>query len=317
MIEKMPPYLQPLAIIQPLEYDQSLSYYEFLNKLYQYVKDEIIPTVNQMGEIANELAPLVPKIPVMEENITNLQNSLESVNLEIREINFNIESMSEAISTAATDIDNIETEITNILSSITSITTEISSIQTDIEDLQLTVGAHTTEIADLTDRVEDLEEAIIHPITKEWEEIDQNIFSGSTITINSQIPLQDLLKHKYRLIIKFDADAQAGNSIHQMQFTSVTDPSISTTFNVGKFAQLPTFSDKFITVDFDFMTYISGSITYAYHRTGFTSSYTQFYDGVSDFVVFEEDMNKLLKIVYTLTGTTNPSGEWHLFECNV
>lgn len=67
------PYLAPLANILPLVYDQSISYYEFLNRLYQAV-DEALQTMDEAIEAAD-----------------TVNQKLEGFRVELREIKADIE----------------------------------------------------------------------------------------------------------------------------------------------------------------------------------------------------------------------------------
>lgn len=105
----------------PLAFDESMSYYETLCGLLSYLKDTVIPTLNNNADAIIEVQTLMQ----------NLQNYVDNYfdNLDVQnEINNKLDEMAQ---------DGTLAEIIEDYATIPELTTRITNAENDIDDLQL------------------------------------------------------------------------------------------------------------------------------------------------------------------------------------
>ena len=68
------PYLRPLGKVVPCEYDQSVSFYEFLNRLYQAIDTELIPKINEVEEEMQDA--IRRRLPEVEAELLKLKRDI-------------------------------------------------------------------------------------------------------------------------------------------------------------------------------------------------------------------------------------------------
>lgn len=141
--------------IVPLVYDDSLSYYEFLNKLMVKL-NEVITFANQINANVDYLRTIVERIQTLVDgfdaritantnNISALQAAVETINGAITDINNSIDD----ISSRVTDVENgLEALAENVE---TIIADSIRPLETAITNIQITVGNHEQRIEQLED----------------------------------------------------------------------------------------------------------------------------------------------------------------------
>lgn len=146
--------------IVPLVYDDSLSYYEFLNKLMVKL-NEVITFANQINANVDYLRVIVERLQTLidgfdarisqnEEDISALQAATDALNTSIEGINSMLETMQgdiDANSAAIEDLaESVETEIATAIVPLTN-----------------TVNALTNTVSSNTTRIETLENAAFDP----------------------------------------------------------------------------------------------------------------------------------------------------------
>lgn len=146
--------------IVPLVYDDSLSYYEFLNKLMVKI-NEVITFANQIDANVDYLKEIVESIQTLidgfderitanEEDIANLKTAMESVNTIIEGINSTLTDMQGDIDSNAAAIENLAQDVEREINSA------IVPLQNSVQSLGLTVANNTS-------RITVLEEAAFDP----------------------------------------------------------------------------------------------------------------------------------------------------------
>lgn len=141
--------------IVPLVYDDSLSYYEFLNKLMVKL-NEVITFANQINANVEYLREIVERIQTLidgfderitanEQDIANLKTAMESVNTIIEGINSTLTDMQGDIDSNAAAIENLAQDVEREINSA------IVPLQNSVQSLGLTVASNTSRIKNLED----------------------------------------------------------------------------------------------------------------------------------------------------------------------
>lgn len=166
--------------IVPLVYDDSLSYYEFLNKLMVKL-NEVITFANQIDANCDYLRTIVEQIQELvdgfndriaanEEDIANLKTAMQSVNTIIEGINSNLTDMQGDIDANAAAIENLAQDLER------EISTAIGPLQASVESLSRTTANNTS-------RIETLEQAAFDPTQIVFSNMPFN-FALSTLNGN-------------------------------------------------------------------------------------------------------------------------------------
>lgn len=167
--------------IVPLVYDDSLSYYEFLNKLMVKL-NELITFANQINANVEYLREIVERIQTLidgfderitanEQDIANLKTAMESVNTIIEGINSTLTDMQGDIDSNAAAIENLAQDVEREINSA------IVPLQNSVQSLGLTVANNTS-------RITLLEEAAFDPSSIVMSEMPFN-FALSTLNGNA------------------------------------------------------------------------------------------------------------------------------------
>jgi hypothetical protein len=139
--------------IVPLVYDDSLSYYEFLNKLMVKL-NEVITFANQINANVEYLREIVERIQTLidgfdtritanEQDIANLKTAMESVNTIIEGINSTLTDMQADIDANSGAIENLAQDVEREINSA------IVPLQDSVMSLSLTVANNTSRITTL------------------------------------------------------------------------------------------------------------------------------------------------------------------------
>lgn len=139
--------------IVPLVYDDSLSYYEFLNKLMVKL-NEVITFANQINANVDYLKEIVERIQTLvdgvdaritanEQDIENLKTAMESVNTIIEGINSTLTDMQADIDANSGAIENLAQDVEREINSA------IVPLQNSVQSLGLTVANNTSRITTL------------------------------------------------------------------------------------------------------------------------------------------------------------------------
>lgn len=139
--------------IVPLVYDDSLSYYEFLNKLMVKL-NEVITFANQINANVEYLREIVERIQTLidgfdaritanEQDIANLKTAMDSVNTIIEGINSTLTDMQSAIDDNTTAIETLAHDVEEEIESA------IVPLQTSVHNLTITVESNTSRITTL------------------------------------------------------------------------------------------------------------------------------------------------------------------------
>lgn len=167
--------------IVPLVYDDSLSYYEFLNKLMVKL-NEVITFANQINANVEYLREIVERIQTLidgfdaritanEQDIANLKTAMESVNTIIEGINSTLTDMQGDIDSNAAAIENLAQDVEREINSA------IVPLQNSVQSLGLTVANNTS-------RITVLEEAAFDPSSIVMSQMPFN-FALSTLNGNA------------------------------------------------------------------------------------------------------------------------------------
>ena len=167
--------------IVPLVYDDSLSYYEFLNKLMVKL-NEVITFANKINANVDYLRTIVERIQELvdgfderitanEQDIANLKTAMESVNTIIEGINSTLTDMQGDIDANSAAIENLAQDLER------EISTAIGPLQATVESLSRTTANNTS-------RIETLEQAAFDPSQIVFSNMPFN-FALSTLNGNS------------------------------------------------------------------------------------------------------------------------------------
>lgn len=167
--------------IVPLVYDDSLSYYEFLNKLMVKL-NEVVTFANQINANVEYLREIVERIQTLidgfderitanEQDIANLKTAMDSVNTIIEGINSTLTDMQGDIDSNAAAIENLAQDVEREINSA------IVPLQNSVQSLGLTVANNTS-------RITLLEEAAFDPSSIVMSNMPFN-FALSTLNGNA------------------------------------------------------------------------------------------------------------------------------------
>ena len=160
-IKLFPNWISVCKIV-PLVYDDTLSYYEMLNKLL-IKTNEVIEVCNTLGVEVDELKQAVERlnnivnqfdarITANEQNIAALQDTVNNINDSIDTINTTIENISSQVNNNTTNISYITNNINAINSTISSMQDAIEAISQEaggIPEIQGDIDALDTRVTNL------------------------------------------------------------------------------------------------------------------------------------------------------------------------
>ena len=161
---KQLPYLEPIAKGMPIVYDESLSYYEFLSKMYNYIQDNIIPLIT-------ELQPMIQDVPQLKTDVKNLklamieaQGSLSRAESQITNLQTSVNNLNNSVTKLLTDVETLEAFKTSTISRLNTleswkVTTEswMNNINTWKADIDVRVPALELKALGLEDRLNTVE----------------------------------------------------------------------------------------------------------------------------------------------------------------
>ena len=161
---KQLPYLEPIAKGMPIVYDESLSYYEFLSKMYNYIQDNIIPLIT-------ELEPMIQDVPQLKNDVKNLklamieaQGSLSRAESQITDLQNSVNNLNNSVTKLLTDVETLEAFKTSTISRLNTleawkVTTEawMNNINTWKADIDVRVPALELKALGLEDRLNTVE----------------------------------------------------------------------------------------------------------------------------------------------------------------
>lgn len=268
-IKLFPNWISVCKIV-PLVYDDTLSYYEMLNKLI-IKTNEVIEVCNTLGVEVDALKEAVERlnnivnqfdarITANEQNIAALQDTVNNINSSIDTINTTIENISSQVNDNTTNI----SYITNNMNTINS---TISSMQDAIEELSQEAGGIPEiqgDIDALDTRVSNLEDATFGTVT------------ANPMNINYSYDMRNLDAVDYE-IVKISGDFETNditvNANGKLEFYH------GDTYNTCKLVLKNVFSDydNYIDIDtevvnFGFLLLRTNSYTYYSFSNGMTIS---------------------------------------------
>lgn len=268
-IKLFPNWISVCKIV-PLVYDDTLSYYEMLNKLL-IKTNEVIEVCNTLGVEVDALKQAVERlnnivnqfdarITANEQNIAALQDTVNNINSSIDTINTTIENISSQVNDNTTNI----SYITNNMNTINS---TISSMQDAIEELSQEAGGIPEiqgDIDALDTRVSNLEDATFGTVT------------ANPMNINYSYDMRNLDAVDYEIVKisgDFETDDITVNANGKLEFYH------GDTYNTCKLVLKNVFSDydNYINIDtevvnFGFLLLRANSYTYYSFSNGMTIS---------------------------------------------
>ena len=268
-IKLFPNWISVCKIV-PLVYDDTLSYYEMLNKLL-IKTNEVIEVCNTLGVEVDALKEAVERlnnivnqfdarITANEQNIAALQDTVNNINDSIDTINTTIENISSQVN------DNT-TNISYITNNITTINSTISSMQDAIEELSQEAGGIPEiqgDIDALDTRVSNLEDATFGTVT------------ANPMNINYSYDMRNLDAVDYEIVKisgDFETDDITVNANGKLEFYHGEE------YNTCKLVLHNVFTDidNFIDIDTEvvnlgFLVIRAGSYTYYSFANGLTIS---------------------------------------------
>ena len=161
---KQLPYLEPIAKGMPIVYDESLSYYEFLSKMYNYIQDNIIPLIT-------ELEPMIQDVPQLKTDVKNLklamieaQGSLSRAESQITDLQTSVNNLNNSVTELLSDVETLEAFKTSTISRLNTleawkVTTEawMNNINTWKADVDVRLPAVELKALGLEDRLNTVE----------------------------------------------------------------------------------------------------------------------------------------------------------------
>ena len=158
MFDKLKPLPNHIFIpkIVPLVYDDTLSYYEFVCKLYKKL-EEMITALNELGVRVDALEEAVRQL---QDIINGLDDRLTTLEGDMITVKGDIETINGAITNINTAIDGINGQLTTINVTLSEHTNSINTINNsirDIEDLIASLEDVPGDIADLEQDVSGLD----------------------------------------------------------------------------------------------------------------------------------------------------------------
>ena len=175
--------------VLPLIYDDSLSYYETLCKLYALV--------TKLIELCNEL---IDAVKDLDGRVTVLEQTVDLLNQELVKLKTRMDNVENKVENLETTVENIQKSITNIMNTLNEYGDRITQVEGDITEINKTLLEVSNSITNITTRVINLE--------KNMTEIIENPY---TLPIASATTLGGI-KVGNNLTIRADGtlDAQAG-----------------------------------------------------------------------------------------------------------
>lgn len=161
---KQLPYLEPIAKGMPIVYDESLSYYEFLSKMYNYIQDNIIPLITQ-------LEPMIQDVPQLKTDVRNLklamieaQGSLSRAESQITDLQNSVNNLNNSVTKLLSDVETLEAFKKTTISRLNSleawnVTTEawMNNINSWKVDIDVKLPALNLKEQELEDRLNTVE----------------------------------------------------------------------------------------------------------------------------------------------------------------
>lgn len=154
--------------IVPLVYDDSLSYYEFLNKLMVKL-NEVITFANQINANVDYLRTIVERIQALiegfDERITQNEADIDALQTAVNAINGAIENINSSIDSIGDRVDTLEDGLEDLAASVEQeIATAIVPLQTSVSALELAVGGIETRLQTVEQAAFDPTQIAIPPV---------------------------------------------------------------------------------------------------------------------------------------------------------
>lgn len=308
------PYLAPLARVIPLVYDQSISYYEFLNKLYEAV-DEVIgkcdDIIAELPEIRANIKKLGDEIGSLNDLNTAHKNNLVSAINEVLQaldnesttrtqqvdtLNTNLASTNDTVRKHSTEIQNMMIEYGSERDSSNALVANIqknkelyvgpgtiSEVQGDIPYLKESIDSLRNgteqEISELTNKTTTLENAVNGIVAPYWAgsgiSASVSYLEGASQTITINSTVGDLLNKSFLVLVN---NSPASSSLNSTVTCAIQVGEHTTNMYLAKLNAIPT--NQFVSPDIQFEFFgTNGSGMICHHEFGAGTSNAGIYDG--------------------------------------
>ena len=166
------PFITFCQHVIPLAYDESMSYYETLCALRDYLVNTVIPAVNNNADAVTELQESYTNfIATINDKVKELEDYMNNYfeNLDVQtEINNKLDEMAtdgtldEIINTQIFEelnnkVDGLESDNTNIKNDITTIKSDITNLKNEDTQIKQDITNNTKEINNVKESIENLE----------------------------------------------------------------------------------------------------------------------------------------------------------------
>ena len=163
--------------VLPLVYDDSLSYYEFLCKLFEKL-NEVIGTVNQIQDVSEELAALTG---VVSSNKKELDEKIAAINYKIA----SLENLSNRVTTAEKEISRLK----EIVKELQTLNSDLKNyIDSQIENVKADYNGKFRNIENV---YSNLFGEILAKIADLYEKLDQAAINVFNYSANKRLALDD------------------------------------------------------------------------------------------------------------------------------
>lgn len=165
---KQLPYLEPIAKGMPIVYDESLSYYEFLSKIYNYIQDNIIPLITQLEPMVQDVPKLKNDVEQLKTTTADITSRLSTIEawkrttaVSIHQLQVDLGKLSNSVTALSDDYNAFKDSTTSTLNSLSTwkINTEawIETINTWKADIDVKLPALDLKEQGLEDRLNTVE----------------------------------------------------------------------------------------------------------------------------------------------------------------
>ena len=308
------PYLAPLARVIPLVYDQSISYYEFLNKLY----DAVDKVIDECDDIIAELPEIRANIKKLGDEIGSLQNlNTTRKNNLVSAINEVLQALDNESTTRTQQVDTLNNKITDTNTTVRKHSTEIQSMMIEYgserdssnalvpniqKNKELYVGPGTIsevqgdipylkesidslragteqEISELTSKTTTLENAVNGIVAPYWAgsgiSASVSYVEGASQTITINSTVGDVMNKSFLVLIN---NSPATSSLVGVVTCAIQVGEHTTNMYLAKLSAIQ--SSQFVSPDIQFEFFgTNGSGMICHHEFGAGTSNSGIYDG--------------------------------------
>lgn len=197
------PFMRPFAVSLPAVYESELSYYEYLNNLYNYIKLQMKPKIDELQftcetefpqvktdveNLKSRMTTVVSAIEDFATRISSLETFRSNASVSIHELQVKMNTVEESVQNLSTDLTTLQESFSSFKSSTNSRLNTLESWKSIIDGWKLVIDDWkkeiNTSIEIINGKIVELYDRIIK-LEKGTKFITTYNFSGITLNIDS------------------------------------------------------------------------------------------------------------------------------------